>query len=128
MIIRALGFLLRSRSNWIFKTDVALQRWGPALLPSIQRVKVAKKMHALQHGIQNKRHIVNTKGTISPLLLIYTVLHHCCSTVVAIHVNGNAHSGGARNGARGDCNQRQDDTVLFLNLHTAQTSLGNGNL
>lgn len=43
-------------------------------------------MHALQHGIQNKRHIVNTKGTISPLLLIYTVLHHCCSTAVAIHL------------------------------------------
>lgn len=29
-------------------------------------------MHALQHGIGNKRHIVNTKGTIHPLLLIYT--------------------------------------------------------
>lgn len=44
-------------------------------------------MHALQHGIQNKRHIVNTKGTISPLLLICTVLHHAvvASTVVAIH-------------------------------------------
>lgn len=56
-------------------------------------------MHALQHGIQNKRHIVNTKGTISPLLLIYTVLHHCCSTAVAIHLRANAHSGGARNGA-----------------------------
>lgn len=76
MIIRALWFLLRPRSNWIFKTDVSLQRWVPALLPSIQRVKVAKKMHALLHGIHNKRHIVNTKGTISPLLLIYTVLHH----------------------------------------------------
>lgn len=57
-------------------------------------------MHALQHGIQNKRHIVITKGTISPLLLIYTALHHCSSTVVAIHLSGNARSGGARNGAR----------------------------
>lgn len=47
-------------------------------------------MHALQHGIQNKRHIVNTKGTISPLLLIHTVLHHCCSTVVSVHLRGNA--------------------------------------
>lgn len=85
-------------------------------------------MHALQHGIQNKRHIVNTKGTISPLLLIYTVLHHCCSAVVAVHLRGNAHSGGARNRARWDCNPRRDDTVLFLTLKTAQTSLGNGNL
>lgn len=53
-------------------------------------------MHALQHGIQNKRHIVNTKGTISPLLFIYTILHHCCSTAVAIHPGGDTHSGGAR--------------------------------
>lgn len=76
MMIHALWFLLRPISNWIFKTDVPLQRWVPSLLPSIQRVKRGQKMHALQHGIQNKRHIVNTKGTISPLLLIYTVLHH----------------------------------------------------
>lgn len=53
-------------------------------------------MYALQHGIENKRHIVNTKGTISPLLLIYTVLHHCCSMVVGIYFSGNDRSGGAR--------------------------------
>ena len=53
-------------------------------------------MHALQHGIQNKRHIVSTKGTISPLLLNL----QSCITVVATHVSGNARSGGARNGAR----------------------------
>lgn len=33
-------------------------------------------MHALQHGIQNKRHIVNTKGTTSPLLVICPVPRH----------------------------------------------------
>jgi len=32
-------------------------------------------MHALQHGIRNKRHIVNTKGTTSPLRLMCTVQH-----------------------------------------------------
>lgn len=85
-------------------------------------------MQALQHGVQNKRHIVNTKGTISPLLFVYTALHHCGFTLVAIHWSGNARSGGARNGARWDRDQRQDDTVLFLNLKTAQTSLDNGNL
>lgn len=84
-------------------------------------------MHALQYGIQNKRHIVNTKGTISPLLLIYNVLHHCCSTAGAIYLSGNEHSGGARNRTKWDC-QRQDNTVLFLKLKTAPTSLDNGNL
>ena len=70
-------------------------------------------MHALQHGIQNKRHIVNTKGTISPLLLIYTVLHHSVvrSTVVAIHSSGNAHTVGARN--EPDETATKDKTTLW---------------
>lgn len=58
-------------------------------------------MHALQHGIQNKRHIVNVEGAIFfLLLLIYTVLHHSCSKVVGIHLSGNDRSGGARKGAK----------------------------
>lgn len=52
---------------------LSLQRWLPSLLPLVQRVREAQKMHALQHGIQNKRHIVNTKSTF----LLEDVNPHC---------------------------------------------------
>lgn len=75
----------------MFKTDVSLQG-GFHSYCLVFKVKEAKKMHALQHGIQNKRHIVITKGhnfssTVNPTL--------SCITVVAIRVSGNARSGGA---------------------------------
>lgn len=87
-------------------------------------------MHALQHGIQNKRHIVKTKDTVSPLCsLTYAVSHHCRSTVVATHLRGDAHPWWCKKRSRMRLQpETRGHTVLFPNQKTALASLDNGNL
>lgn len=55
-------------------------------------------------------------------MLIYTVLHHCCSTCVVMHTLA------VQEVEPDETATKDKTTVLFLDLKTAQTSLDNGNL